>query len=173
MPAAPVDSWPRRHAEWMSSDTVLALMGGGDRQEPQKVPNTAAMSGQQLDVKRNAGHSDPDLQRAATHYQIGPKTPTVVPRNVLEWRCDPASPWRHAAIRGWDQVVVLVCQEGSSRAWPPRPCSGLACATQPTLMGLRRLEEEQRPIMLAPLRRCYAKSHLAASSSTSARLRAP
>lgn len=36
----------------------------------------------------------------------------VVPRNVLEWRCDPASPWRHAAIRRWDQVVVLVCHEG-------------------------------------------------------------
>ena len=37
---------------------------------------------------------------------------TVVPRNVLEWRCDPASPWRHAAIRGRDQVIVLVCAEG-------------------------------------------------------------
>jgi rhodanese-related sulfurtransferase len=36
----------------------------------------------------------------------------VVPRNVLEWRCDPSSPWRHAAIRGWDQVIVLVCDEG-------------------------------------------------------------
>ena len=36
----------------------------------------------------------------------------VVPRNVLEWRCDPASPWRHAAIRSWDQVIVLVCNEG-------------------------------------------------------------
>ena len=36
----------------------------------------------------------------------------VVPRNVLEWRCDPASPWRHAAIRRRDQVIVLVCDEG-------------------------------------------------------------
>jgi rhodanese-related sulfurtransferase len=36
----------------------------------------------------------------------------VVPRNVLEWRCDPSSPWRHAAIRRWDQVIVLVCDEG-------------------------------------------------------------
>jgi rhodanese-related sulfurtransferase len=36
----------------------------------------------------------------------------VVPRNVLEWRCDPASPWRHAAIRGRHQVIVLVCEEG-------------------------------------------------------------
>ena len=38
----------------------------------------------------------------------------VVPRNVLE--C-----W--SAMRGF------------SRAWPPRPCNGLACATQPILMG--------------------------------------
>jgi len=52
----------------------------------------------------------------------------VVPRNVLEWRCDPASPWRHAAIRGWDQVVVLVCQEGFQ--------SSLAAATLQRL-GLR------------------------------------
>ncbi len=34
-------------------------------------------------------------------------------------------------------------------------------------------DEEQRPITLAALRRCYARSHLAASSSTSAWLRAP
>jgi rhodanese-related sulfurtransferase len=52
----------------------------------------------------------------------------VVPRNVLEWRCDPASPWRHAAIRGWDQVIVLVCHEGFQ--------SSLAAATLQRL-GLR------------------------------------
>jgi len=36
----------------------------------------------------------------------------VLARNVLEWRCDPASPWRDAAIRTWDQVIIVVCQEG-------------------------------------------------------------
>jgi rhodanese-related sulfurtransferase len=36
----------------------------------------------------------------------------VVARNVLEWRCDPASPWRDAAIRTRDQVIIVVCQEG-------------------------------------------------------------
>ena len=36
----------------------------------------------------------------------------VVARNVLEWRCDPASPWRDAAIRTVDQVIIVVCQEG-------------------------------------------------------------
>jgi rhodanese-related sulfurtransferase len=52
----------------------------------------------------------------------------VVPRNVLEWRCDPASPWRHAAICGPDQVIVLVCDEGFQ--------SSLAAATLQRL-GLR------------------------------------
>ena len=52
----------------------------------------------------------------------------VVPRNVLEWRCDPASPWRHAAIRGWDPVIVVVCPEGFQ--------SSLAAATLQRL-GLR------------------------------------
>lgn len=52
----------------------------------------------------------------------------VVPRNVLEWRCDPASPRRHAAIRRWDQVIVLVCHEGFQ--------SSLAAATLQRL-GLR------------------------------------
>ena len=52
----------------------------------------------------------------------------VVPRNVLEWRCDPACPWRHAAIRTWDQVIVLVCHEGFQ--------SSLAAATLQRL-GLR------------------------------------
>ena len=36
----------------------------------------------------------------------------VVARNVLEWRCDLASPWRDAAIRTWEQVIIAVCQEG-------------------------------------------------------------
>src|SRR5690348_9728204 len=52
----------------------------------------------------------------------------VVPRNVLEWRCDPASPWRHAAIRRSDRVIVLVCHEGFQ--------SSLAAATLQRL-GLR------------------------------------
>ena len=36
----------------------------------------------------------------------------VLARNMLKWRCDPASPWRDAAIRTRDQVIIVVCQEG-------------------------------------------------------------
>jgi rhodanese-related sulfurtransferase len=52
----------------------------------------------------------------------------VVPRNVLEWRCDLASRCRLAAIRSRDQVIVLVCDEGFQ--------SSLAAATLQRL-GLR------------------------------------
>ena len=36
----------------------------------------------------------------------------VVDRNVLEWRLDPASPHRIDSIDGYDQRVILVCNEG-------------------------------------------------------------
>jgi len=37
---------------------------------------------------------------------------TILERNVLEWRLDPASPDRIAEIASHEQQVILVCQEG-------------------------------------------------------------
>jgi rhodanese-related sulfurtransferase len=45
----------------------------------------------------------------------------LLPRNALEWRCDPASPWRHPAITSRDRQLILICQQGFQ--------SGLAAAT--------------------------------------------
>jgi rhodanese-related sulfurtransferase len=36
----------------------------------------------------------------------------VIPRNALEWRCDPASQWRHPAITSRDLHIILICQQG-------------------------------------------------------------
>jgi rhodanese-related sulfurtransferase len=36
----------------------------------------------------------------------------VVPRNSLEWRCDPACVWRHPAITRRDLRIILVCDQG-------------------------------------------------------------
>jgi rhodanese-related sulfurtransferase len=36
----------------------------------------------------------------------------VLPRNCLEWRCDPASDWRHPAITRRDLHIILVCDQG-------------------------------------------------------------
>jgi rhodanese-related sulfurtransferase len=46
---------------------------------------------------------------------------TVIDRNVLEWRLDPASPSRIAAINGHDVRVIVICEAGYS--------SSLAAAT--------------------------------------------
>jgi rhodanese-related sulfurtransferase len=39
---------------------------------------------------------------------------TVIDRNVLEWRLDPASPSRIAAADGYDVRMILICDEGYS-----------------------------------------------------------
>jgi rhodanese-related sulfurtransferase len=36
----------------------------------------------------------------------------VIDRNVLEWRLDPASPYRIREVESPDQVVILFCDEG-------------------------------------------------------------
>ena len=38
----------------------------------------------------------------------------IVDRNVLEWRLDPASPHRIEQVTGYDQRIILVCNEGYS-----------------------------------------------------------
>jgi rhodanese-related sulfurtransferase len=55
----------------------------------------------------------------------------VVDRNVLEWRLDPASPYRIPEAKGIDQEIILVCNEGyaSSLAAATLQQLGLARAT--------------------------------------------
>jgi rhodanese-related sulfurtransferase len=36
----------------------------------------------------------------------------VLPRNSLEWRCDPACEWRHPAITRRDLRIILICDQG-------------------------------------------------------------
>jgi rhodanese-related sulfurtransferase len=45
----------------------------------------------------------------------------VLPRNSLEWRCDPACEWRHPAITRRNLRIILVCDQGCQ--------SSLAAAT--------------------------------------------
>ena len=53
----------------------------------------------------------------------------VVDRNVLEWRLDPASPWRIPEVTGYDLEVIVLCNHGYS--------SSLVADTLRSL-GLRR-----------------------------------
>ena len=35
-----------------------------------------------------------------------------IARNVMEWRCDPASPWRDEAVTDAGARIILICNEG-------------------------------------------------------------
>jgi rhodanese-related sulfurtransferase len=35
-----------------------------------------------------------------------------IPRNVLEWRCDPESDWRHPEVQNLERFTILICNEG-------------------------------------------------------------
>ncbi len=36
----------------------------------------------------------------------------LLARNSLEWRCDPASPWRDPVINDPNRPVIVICNEG-------------------------------------------------------------
>jgi len=36
----------------------------------------------------------------------------IIRRNVLEWRCDPKSVWRHRRVKSHKLRIILVCDEG-------------------------------------------------------------
>ncbi len=36
----------------------------------------------------------------------------VIRRNVLEWRCDPVSPWHHPQVTHHGQKIIIFCNEG-------------------------------------------------------------
>jgi rhodanese-related sulfurtransferase len=53
----------------------------------------------------------------------------VIDRNVFEWRLDPASPHRVPEIDGYDQMIIVVCNEGYASSLAARSLQDL---------GLRR-----------------------------------
>jgi rhodanese-related sulfurtransferase len=72
------------------------------RVEPADLPSEVASGALLIDLR-------PAGDRAADGELAGA---IVVDRLVLEWRLDPTSPHRLAALEGPDQRVILVCNEG-------------------------------------------------------------
>jgi rhodanese-related sulfurtransferase len=73
-----------------------------------------------------------DIRTEAQRRQQGqlPRA-LVIDRTVLEWRLDPAGPWRVPELTGPDHLVVLVCRQGfsSSLAAASLQAVGLSRAT--------------------------------------------
>jgi rhodanese-related sulfurtransferase len=71
----------------------------------------------------------------------------VIRRNVLEWRCDPASPRHHPRITHHGQMIVIICDQGyqSSLAAANLQQLGLTQATD-MIGGFCKWKEAHLPI---------------------------
>jgi len=93
----------RRRAA-MTVDELLARARGTlpDRPSPAEAFHAQASGTLLIDIRE-------DDQRRADGLIPGA---IVLPRNSLEWRCDPASEWRHPAITRRDLYIILICNQG-------------------------------------------------------------
>ncbi|MCV2487882.1 rhodanese-like domain-containing protein [Geodermatophilus sp. YIM 151500] len=104
----------------MGVDEVLAASRRGVRRlSPAEVVEAAARGALVVDTRTES-------QRRAQGELPGA---VVIDRTVLEWRLDPASPYRIPEATGYDLEVVVVCRHGYS--------SSLAAASL-RAVGLRR-----------------------------------
>jgi rhodanese-related sulfurtransferase len=76
---------------------------------------------------------------------------TVIDRNVLEWRLDPASPSHGPAVSDHDQRIILICAEGfqSSLAAANLQDMGLVNATD-VIGGFESWVEAGLPVKPSP-----------------------
>jgi rhodanese-related sulfurtransferase len=74
-----------------------------------------------------------------------------IPRNVLEWRCDPSSPWNDERVCDPDRQLILFCTEGyqSSLAAATLQELGLPHATD-LVGGFRAWRAAGLPVQPAP-----------------------
>jgi rhodanese-related sulfurtransferase len=74
-----------------------------------------------------------------------------IPRNVLEWRCSPSSPWHDERVCDPDRRLILFCTEGyqSSLAAATLQALGLPHATD-LVGGFRAWRAAGLPVQPAP-----------------------
>jgi rhodanese-related sulfurtransferase len=73
-----------------------------ERVDPTQASEAIARGALLIDIRAES-------QRAADGVVPGS---TFIARNVLEWRCDPASAHRDPAIDGRERQLIIMCNEG-------------------------------------------------------------
>jgi rhodanese-related sulfurtransferase len=109
-----------------SVDDLLAEARASlDRMTPQAARQAAAEGALVLDT------------RPADHREREGTIPRSlwVERNVLEWRLDPAGAHRIPEIASYDQVVIVVCDEGYASSFAARSLQELGLRNATDLIG--------------------------------------
>jgi rhodanese-related sulfurtransferase len=73
-----------------------------DRLTPERAHAAVRVGAVMIDIRS-------ELQRERDGVIPGSR---FVARNVLEWRCDPVSPWRDRAITDARARLIVICNEG-------------------------------------------------------------
>ena len=75
----------------------------------------------------------------------------AIARSVLEWRADPASPWRDDRIARPEARVLLLCEEGYSSSLAAASLCDLGFERVGDVVGgMERWLAEGRPVVAAP-----------------------
>src|SRR5919201_2308648 len=72
------------------------------RLDPHEAASAVSAGALLIDIRSES-------QRAADGVVPGS---VFVARNVLEWRCDPSSPYRDPSIDGRERQLIVMCNEG-------------------------------------------------------------
>jgi rhodanese-related sulfurtransferase len=92
----------RRAAKTVDELLAQARATLPDRPSPAEALHAQANGALLIDIREDGQRCEDGLIPGAI----------VLPRNSLEWRCDPASEWRHPAITGQDLRIILICNQG-------------------------------------------------------------
>src|SRR3954470_14166995 len=106
----------------MSVDDLIARARAGlDRVDPAAAARAVEEGGVLVDIRSDAQRAQDGVVPEAVY----------IPRNVLEWRCDPASKHRDPRVSAPDRRPIVMCDEGyqSSLAAATLQALGLANAT--------------------------------------------
>jgi rhodanese-related sulfurtransferase len=85
-----------------ADDLLAEARRGLDRLEPPEVASAMAAGAVLVDVRS-------ELQRERDGVVPGS---VFFPRNVLEWRCDPASSARDERVSDLERRLIVMCDEG-------------------------------------------------------------
>jgi rhodanese-related sulfurtransferase len=137
----------------VSADELLGQARCGlDRLSPERAQAALLVGALLIDIRS-------EVQRERDGVIPGSR---FIARNVMEWRCDPASPWRDEAVTDAGARIILICNEGyqSSLAAATLQQLGLIDATD-VIGGFQAWKAAGLPVRAA---------HIAASTSDGPRI---
>jgi rhodanese-related sulfurtransferase len=106
-------------------DLLARARGNLERIDPAQAPEAIAAGAVLVDIRSDSQRSRDGVVPDAV----------FIPRNVLEWRCDPSSPWREPEASDPRRPVIVMCDEGYQSSLAAATLQELGHARATDLVG--------------------------------------